>query len=197
MSHLIISEWGPGTRNKYLPYAGAAAATADLARVQALGYADAFVAAHPGGAPASWIVDMAAKTVVLDTAADHALRRAALARAISAEAERRIAEGVLLPGSPAVRFRADDRSVGRLQGLLREAELADAAGEPVAIEFLTSAGVPVTVTSVAHARGLYRAVSRHIKETLSRSKGLQIKALAGELPADFDPAAGGNWVGSP
>ena len=96
---------------------------------------------------------------------------------IRAEAERRIAEGCMVG---AVRFRCDDQSVLRIQGLATLAQRLEDAGQPVNIAFRTAAGDDVAIASAAAAWALFDAASDHVAGVLAASAALQA-----DPPADF------------
>lgn len=96
------------------------------------------------------------------------------------EAERRITEGCMVG---ATRFRCDDQSVLRIQGLATRAQRLEDAGQPVDIAFMTAAGEDVAITSAAAAWTVFDAASGHVAGVLAASAALQ-KAPPDDFAAD-------------
>lgn len=101
--------------------------------------------------------------------------------AVRAEAERRIEIGFLLPDG--TRFRCDTGSVARLSGFRDALQLADAAGaSPPSVTFVTAAGTPMTLSSLAQAQALVSAATAHVAGCLTASATIQ---ALDPIPADF------------
>ncbi|MEQ8829589.1 MAG: hypothetical protein RLW87_07250 [Alphaproteobacteria bacterium] len=94
---------------------------------------------------------------------------------IAAEAERRIAVGILVDGAA---FRGDDASVQRVSEMLDAFERALVPVEGVT--FATAAGNVLTLTETAAAAAIYEALLRHRAAVLARSA-----VLRAAPPADF------------
>ena len=94
---------------------------------------------------------------------------------VKAEAERRIAAGIMVNGSP---FRCDEISVQRLEDM--ERVFADGDVEPGGIRFRTMAGETVILSDLAVARTLSDAVRRFRLACLRCSDTLQ-----GDADIDF------------
>jgi len=111
---------------------------------------------------------------------------------ISVEAERRKDAGTLING---IQFRCDDKSLTRLQGMVKRAANAENAGEPFSQKFRTSAGVTVTITTLAQAQAIENAAGDFAGFILSRSAELQesVAAMSAAQRATFNPADNAHW----
>ena len=145
----------------------------------------------------AWIADTAGQRwtgAALEPFTDPALYAAeTLKRAVKDEAERRLEDGVDVPGLG--RFKTDDRSLTRLQGILRSAEMMAAAGQPVAMTFMTEAGIEVSIASVQDVLDIFMPAWSHVGAVLATSATLQA-SIDGMTEAErqaFDPAAQPDW----
>jgi hypothetical protein len=116
-----------------------------------------------------------------------------LKQAVKAEAERRLDEGVEVPNLG--RFKTDDRSLTRIQGILRSAEMMEAGGQSVAMTFMTEAGTQVSIASVQDVLDIFTPAWSHVGAVLATSATLQA-SIDGMTEAErqaFDPAAQPDW----
>ena len=94
---------------------------------------------------------------------------------IRAEAERRIAVGIVVDGVP---FKADDVSVSRV-GRMVDA-FNDGLVDPAGITFRTAAGDRFTLTELTQVRSIYHALIGYQSAVLSASDTLQAT-----MPSDY------------
>jgi len=127
------------------------------------------------------------RTVLSDDTRPIAEQRADKIAAAMAEAERRIAAGTVVGGVP---FRCDDRSVGRISGMMVSAQRGK-----VPIVFKTQAGNTVTITTALEAEALFDAASAHVAAMLAASSALQdaIGAMNATAIATLDVTAAIHW----
>ena len=103
-------------------------------------------------------------------AAEEASRPAPTATAaeVADEAERRIAEGIIVDGYP---FRTDDITLGRLNHLLMSFEAGSVPARGVT--YARSGGPPICWTRIAQVRAMFTAASQYVSDVLERSAAHQ------------------------
>ncbi len=159
MSHTAIVAVTPeGRLAKRADFTKESDALAHVDKVSAR-FPDAFVIETPSEPETDWLIDMSSQTVVIRPPA-------ATTAEVSEEAERRIAEGILVGGEP---FRCDGESRQRLQEMIDRFE----SGETTRQTFRTAAGRQFTLTNAAQPKALAKAVGDYVAALLERSAELQ------------------------
>ena len=155
---VIVAATPEGRLAKQADFLSEDDALAHVAAVSAR-FPDAFVIETPDAPESDWLIDVAAQTVTISPPA-------ATVAEVSEEAERRIAQGILVGGEP---FRCDGESRQRLQEMIDRF----GSGDTTRQTFRTAAGRQFTLTNAAQPKALAKAVGDYVAALLERSAELQ------------------------